>query len=187
MIKAIIFDCFGVLTADSWKEFVATLPAAQRQQASDLNRAYGGSHLSKTEFLRAIYDLTGKQPKDIDGMLDHEATKNTELLKLIATFKPTYKIGLLSNVAGNWIRDRFLTPSEQSLFDDFTFSYEVHMTKPDPRIFALAAERLKLPPSACVLVDDVDYYCDIARQQGMQAVLYQNFYQTKSELQKLLA
>lgn len=186
MVQAIFFDCFGVLTADRWKEFVTTLPEAQHEPASELNRAYGRAQLSKAEFVRAIEELTGKQPDDIDQLLDNEMTKNTELLELIGTLKPKYKIGLLSNVGSNWIRERFLTPDEQKLFDDFTFSYEVGMAKPDPRVFEVAAERLGVTPEASVLVDDVEYYGDIARAVGMQFVLYQNFTQAKAELLKLL-
>ncbi len=186
MIKAIIFDCFGVLTTDTWKEFVATLPESKRQEARALNRAYGGAYLSTSEFRQAIHKLTGKLPKDLDGMRRQETSINTELLKLIAGLKQSYKIGLLSNIASNWIRDSFLTASEQNLFDDFIFSYEVRMTKPDPRIFALAAGRLNVPVEACVLVDDVEYYGEVARQLGMKFVLYRDFQQAKADLQKLL-
>src|SRR5437868_15071308 len=129
MIKAIIFDCFGVLTTDSWQEFVGTLPLPKRQEARILNHAYGSAVLSKPEFLKAIVELTGRQPQDIDSMLDNEMYKNKELLDYIGQLKPKYKIGLLSNVASNWIRDRFLTPEEQALFDEFILSYEVGLTK----------------------------------------------------------
>ena len=186
MVKAIIFDCFGVLTADTWKEFTATLPETVRQAASEINRDYGAGRLNKTEFLRAVQQLTGKTPKDIDKTIDNETTKNTELLDYIAELKKSYKIGLLSNIASNWVREHFLSPDEQKLFDDFIFSYEVGMTKPDTQIFALAAQRLGVSPAACILIDDVEYYCAIARQFGLQAVLYKNFAQTRSDIQKLL-
>lgn len=187
MVQAIIFDCFGVLTADRWKEFVATLPESQRQPARELNRAFGRADLTKTEFLRSIEDLTGRQATDIDQLLDHETGKNTDLLMLIAGLKSKYKIGLLSNVGSNWIRDRFLTMDEQRLFDDFTFSCEVKMAKPDPQIFILAAKRLGVPIESCVMVDDAAYYGEIATQLGMQFVPYQDFEQTKTDLQKILA
>jgi epoxide hydrolase-like predicted phosphatase len=186
MVEAIIFDCFGVLTTDKWREFTATLPEGQHREARELNRAYGAGFIDKAEFRQAIRRLTGKLPEDIDTMLDNETAKNTGLLGYIARLKETYKIGLLSNVASNWIREQFLTPDEQGLFDDVIFSYEVGMTKPDPRIFALAAKRLGVEPAACILVDDVDSTCDSARQFGMQAVLYQNFPQAKADIQKLL-
>ncbi len=186
MTKAIIFDCFGVLTADTWREFAATLPEGQYKKARILNRAYGAADLTKTEFRRAIHDLTGRLPQDIDKLFDHETAKNTELLGYIAELKKSYKIGLLSNVGSNWIRDRFLTPEEQKLFDAFIFSYEVHMTKPDPRMFELAAEELGVPLESCILVDDVDTHCETAQSLGLQAVQYYDFQQVKHDLQRLL-
>jgi HAD superfamily hydrolase (TIGR01509 family) len=187
MVQAIIFDCFGVLTTDKWREFTATLPPEQRDQARELNRAYGGAFIDKTEFLQAIYTLTGKLPEDIEETLDHNMLKNKQLLRLIAELRPAYKIGLLSNVASNWIRDQFLTADEQKLFDDFVFSYEQKMTKPDARLFELAAQRLGVPVTDCVLVDDVERYCSAAGDLGMQAVLYRNFPQARADLMQLLA
>ena len=46
------------------------------------------------------------------------------------------------------------------------------MAKPRPEIFRLAADRLGLPPAACVFVDDWDKNVDAARAVGMQAVLH---------------
>jgi epoxide hydrolase-like predicted phosphatase len=186
MIKAIIFDCFGVLTTDNWKEFVSSLPESQRAEARNLNRAFGAGVLNKQDFFHEILALTGEEPHDTDLLLENEAVKNTELLKFIATLRPKYKIGLLSNVASNWIRDQFLSVEEKKLFDDFVFSYEVGMTKPDPRIFKLAAERLNVEPSEAVLVDDIDYYCAAARDIGLRTVVYKDLKQTKADLKKLL-
>jgi putative hydrolase of the HAD superfamily len=187
MIKAVIVDCFGVLTSDTWKEFVESLPEDQREPAHQLNHAYDRGHISKSEFLDAVQDLTGRQPSYVDEKLDNETTKNTDLLAYIAELRQRgYKIGLLSNIATNWIRDHFLTDAEQALFDEFVFSYEVGLTKPDPRIFQLMAERLGAEPAACIMIDDIDSYCAAAREQGMQAVQYQSFEQLKAELEPLL-
>jgi putative hydrolase of the HAD superfamily len=190
MIQAIIFDCFGVLTTDLWREFTATLPDAQRRKAGRLNQAYCSGSLTSEEFLEAVADLTGTPQGRVRNIITNEgagANKNTRLLALIAVLKRSYKIALLSNVASSWVRDDFLTAEEQKLFDSFTFSYEVGLAKPDPRMFRLAAKRLDVPPSACVLVDDVERYCDVARELGMQTILYQNFPQAKLDLEQTLA
>jgi len=187
MIKAVIFDCFGVLTIDTWREFVASLPSDERGQASELNRAFGAGFVTKKDFQEEIQLLTGRQPTDIDNTKhDHQVTKNTALLKYIASIKNDYKIGLLSNVASDWIKENFLSDDEQKLFDDFIFSHQVKMTKPEPQIFSLAAERLGVLPEECVLVDDIERYCRAAEAQGMKAVCYKDFGQTKNELQQLL-
>lgn len=187
MIKAILFDCFGVLTADTWREFTATLPDEQRAQASELNRQYGAAYISKDDFLQAIEELTGNRPDHIDRLIDNETTKNLALLDYIASLKAQYKVALVSNVGTNWIRENFLTQDEQKLFDEFILSYEVRVAKPDPEIFRISADRLGVELSECVLIDDVEYYCQIAESIGMKAVCYEDFKQAKTEIDKLLA
>jgi FMN phosphatase YigB (HAD superfamily) len=46
------------------------------------------------------------------------------------------------------------------------------MAKPDPAIYAIAAERLGLEPAACVFIDDLDRNVEAARAAGMSAVHY---------------
>lgn len=177
-----------MLTADKWREFAATLPPEQRVQARELNHAYGASFLTKDAFFEAIRELTGKLPADNDSLPDGGmSTKNKPLLAYIAELKQSYKIGLLSNVASNWIRDHFLTSQEQKLFDAYILSYEVRMTKPDPRIFHLAAERLGVELGECLLVDDVERYGEAAKQVGMHFVHYQDFVQARAAIEHLLA
>lgn len=187
MIKALLFDCFGVLTADTWREFTATLPDDQRAEASELNRQYGAAYISKEEFLQAIDKLTGHRPDHIDRLIDNESTKNLVLLDYIRAQKPNYKIALVSNVGSNWIREQFLTSEEQGLFDEFILSYEVRAAKPDPEIFRVAADKLGVELNECVLIDDVEYYCQVAQTIGMQAICYEDFSQMQTELDKLLA
>jgi epoxide hydrolase-like predicted phosphatase len=187
VIQAIIFDCFGVLTADIWHEFVLSLPDSQRAPADQINRAYDAGLITLDERLRHVRELTGHEPPDITAQLGVQSGKNTQLLNYIATLKTRYKIGMLSNIGTNWIRDEFLTVAEQALFDDMVFSFQVHLSKPDPQIFEIAAQRLGVDPDACVLIDDVLPYCTVAKELSMQAIVYNNFSQMRTELEKILA
>lgn len=49
-------------------------------------------------------------------------------------------------------------------------SDRVGLRKPDPEIFLLAAERLALPASACVFVDDVARYLPPAQRLGIGTI-----------------
>jgi putative hydrolase of the HAD superfamily len=118
--------------------------------------------------------------------LDNEIAKNEELLAYIKEIKPYYKIGLLSNIGSNWIRNSFLSDEEQNLFDEMVLSYEVSMAKPDPEIFELVAKRLGETPSECIMVDDSEGHSSAAGETGMTAIVYKNFEQLKSELDPLL-
>ncbi|HXR50456.1 MAG TPA: HAD family phosphatase [Verrucomicrobiae bacterium] len=189
MIKAVIFDCFGVLTTDNWQKFLSSLPEeADLESAREAHRAYDKGLLSKQEAAEQIQAATGKSFTEIDDASNDEIVKNTPLLEYVRELhQEGYKTSILSNVASNWIREQLLTPDEQAYFDDFLLSHEVGLTKPDPRMFKLAAERLDIELQKAVLVDDKESYCTAARELGMQVVWYQDFKQMKAELKQLLA
>jgi putative hydrolase of the HAD superfamily len=60
----------------------------------------------------------------------------------------------------------------EELFDAWVISSEVGLRKPDPAIYALAAERIGLEPAACVFVDDLPGNLKPARAIGMATVLH---------------
>lgn len=188
-MKAIIFDCFGVLTIDAWLAFIGSLPPGVDVGAvREVHRAYTAGLITKEENTARIHELAGQTFPELEDMPEGTMTKNTALVEYIAQLKQQgYKIGLLSNVASSWIRDSFLSPQEQKLFDDMVFSFEVGIIKPDPRIFHLACERLGVELSEAVLVDDIEHYCTAARGQGMQAIQYKDLKQLQAELKILLS
>jgi epoxide hydrolase-like predicted phosphatase len=188
VIKAIVFDCFGVLATDTWRAFLDALPEdVDIEKARALNHAVDGGVITQEEFLAGVKEITGSEPPDIKQMSSGEIAKNTQLLEYIKQLKEKYSIGLLSNISSNWVRDYFLTPKEQKLFDVMVFSFEVGMTKPDPRIFWLICKRLGVEPHEAVLIDDIDRYCRAAEAEGMQAVVYDNLKQLKAELDVVLS
>jgi epoxide hydrolase-like predicted phosphatase len=71
------------------------------------------------------------------------------------------------------------------LFDVVVISGEVGMRKPESRIFHLAAERLGLPPRACVFVDDLAPNVRGAAAVGMVGVHHVTPQQTIEELEAL--
>ena len=187
MIKAIIFDCFGVLTSDLWKEFCAGLPAGVNvDRARELNRQYDAAVISRKEFFDQVHVVTGHRPPEVESLLGETATKNKHLLEYIKKLKKTYKIGLLSNVGSNWITDEFLNEDERLLFDDIIFSHSVLLAKPDPEIFHLAAERIGSAEENIVFIDDSEGHCLSAQSTGMQAIVYKDFVDMKRQLEQLL-
>lgn len=187
MIKAIIFDCFGVLTVDSWHAFLDSLPpGADIQRARDLNRAFDSGFISHDEFFDGVQQLTGHRPPDVESISADSIVKNHALIEHIKQLKPNYKIGILSNISSDWITRELLDAQEQELFDDMMFSYQVGMAKPDLQIFHLACERLGVDPTDAVMIDDVERNITAARDIGMQGVVYKNFADYEVELNSLL-
>jgi epoxide hydrolase-like predicted phosphatase len=80
------------------------------------------------------------------------------------------RTGLLSNSWGDALAyDRALL---EELFDGWVISSEVGLRKPDPAIYALAADRIRMPAEACVYVDDLPGNLKPARALGMATVLH---------------
>lgn len=187
MIKAVIFDCFGVLTADKWREFVDNLPPeANISRARELNHQYDAGLIDLGQFMDQVEEATGHRPEQIERLLDNETVKNDALIDYIRELKPNYKIGLLSNIATDWITAKFLTQEEAQLFDGMVFSYMAGTTKPDPEIYKLICNKLDVDPQNVVFIDDVEDYCEAAKQLGISAVHYTGFNQMKSELEPIL-
>jgi putative hydrolase of the HAD superfamily len=189
MIQAVIFDCFGVLTTDTWRVFMESLPPeADAEATRQAHRAYNSGLLSKQACTERIQAATGGQIfTELDDTVAGDMTKNKQLLEYIGNLHSRgFKISILSNVGSNWIREQLLTPEEQAWIDDFVFSYEVHLIKPDERMYRLACDRLNVQPAEALFVDDKEPYCAAARTVGLQAVCYQDFAQTKRDIEQSL-
>jgi epoxide hydrolase-like predicted phosphatase len=188
VIKAIIFDCFGVLVEDSLQTFYKTyLPDKSEtvQQIQALDHQSTEGKITYDELLDHIAKLTGVERAEAKHFLEQNPP-NLPLFDYIASeLKPQYKLGFLSNAADDWLGELF-TLEQLALFDDFVLSYQHNMRKPDVAIFELAANRLGVSPNECVLVDDIEAYCQGAREVGMQTVQYASLNQAKSDLEAII-
>lgn len=188
MIKAVIFDCFGVLVRGSLEPFIekhfGTDPENQ-EAMRHLDHLASRGVLTEAEYLEKVAEITGLTAEQVDAELDQNPANKPLFTYIRDELKPKYKIGFLSNAYDNWLNHLF-TPEQQQLFDSVVLSYDVHMAKPDPRIYHLAADKLGLEPQECIFVDDIAEYCDAAREVGMHAVHYQNLDQCTREIQTIL-
>ncbi len=104
MIKAIIFDFYGVLVRDGWLPFKEQYFRHDQNlwnQATKLNQAADRGIISYEDFLVEIAALAGITPEAVREQTVSTETNN-ELLSLIEKrIKPKYKICMLSNAAVN--------------------------------------------------------------------------------------
>ncbi len=56
------------------------------------------------------------------------------------------------------------------LFDAIVSAEDVTAGKPDPQVFVKAAERLGVPPSRCIVVEDAAAGIEAARRAGMRSI-----------------
>jgi len=67
----------------------------------------------------------------------------------------------------------------------FFLSYEMKVSKPDPRYYQIVLERLALPPDSVVFIDDLEENVEGAKAAGMNALLFTNPEELKAELEDL--
>ena len=110
---------------------------------------------------------------------------NTELIDRIAEFKKQYKIAIISNYTKE-LRERLASQNILDLFDEIVISGEVGYQKPQPEIFAILCERLNIPMSELVFIDDTEQSLKNATQIGYTPILYVDNKQLDEDLAKIL-
>lgn len=189
MIKAIIFDCFGVLVAPSLEPFINTYLAhdeEKRKQALALDKLASTGKISFDQQLREYSHLAGISMHETRQFMENNP-RNVQLLSYIKTeLEPVYKIGMLSNAGDDWLDELFLA-EDIRLFDAVVLSYQVGYAKPAPQIYETMVSKLGVKFEESIFVDDLQRYVDGAKRLGMQAITYKDFASFQKELKALLS
>lgn len=188
MIKAVIFDCFGVLYSRSRADFYAQkMPNFEEHRGllKDLGNQADYGLISEQDYYDEVANITGIDANEIkEGLGSH--TKNVKLIEYIKQLGTTYNIGLISNISRGAMDSYFSKDELGELFDDVVLSSDVGMIKPHPEIFELAAERLGFDPSECVFIDDIEDNVKGAISIGMIGIVYTDVNKLIADLSHLL-
>ncbi len=181
-IKGLIFDYGGVLWDMRWDvstELARTHGLDERavvetlyghEMWRDIEIGIGDREAWLRESHARLESLAGRAMPPLHQHWRAEQRWITPNIDLIRRLRPPYRTAVLSN-ADRTLRARFeAVDGLLDLFDDFVCSADIGMAKPDPRIYALAAQRLGLPLGECVFIDDLDRNIDAAREVGMHGV-----------------
>lgn len=191
MIKAIIFDCFGVLLGNAYKLHLAEVERIDPVRATQIraiNHASDMGILTREETAENIAALFDMDPDEFLHEQDQMEVPNYELLHFIAELKKTYKVGLLSNISSRErLSIRFTNGELESHFHTVVASGDEGVVKPQPEIYLITATRLGVLPSECVMIDDIAEFCQGAREVGMQAIQFTSTTQCIDDLTALLA
>jgi len=184
LIKAIIFDCFGVLAEDGWIPLKRKYVGDNEQLAQEIADLGKQNEYGFIDNESHLHKMAGLMKVDANILREGlgKRVPNEDLFDFITSkLKPKYKIGLMTNANYDVLNDLF-TPEQASIFDASVMSYESRMIKPDKRMFELMAERLGVTMEECLFVDDLDKYTVVAEEYGMKAVCYKTLEQAKAEI-----
>lgn len=198
-IKAVIFDMDGIildtepLLAKYWcmaaNEFgfpmeyrhALELRSLAGEYASPLLKKYFGDSFDYTlvrnrrkELMEQDIEKNGlKKKKGIDTLLDY--LDGTPLHKAVATATDIERATRYLNMIGLFDR-----------FDSICCGPMVEHGKPSPDIYLFSAEKLGLPPSECVAVEDSPNGITSAYRAGMLPIMIPDLSQPDEELKKML-
>jgi putative hydrolase of the HAD superfamily len=198
-IRAVLFDYGLVLSAPpdpaAWERMKAILgadEAAMHGAYWRFRRGYDLGALSGQAYWHAVADELGRTLNDATERALIEAdvdlwTQPNEAMIAFARSLPGrgLKRGLLSNIGDameTGVMERCPWLAE---FDHRTFSHRLLIAKPDPAIYAHAAQGLGLRPEEIVFLDDRPENIAAARAAGMHAVEYSDHARFVEELGRL--
>ena len=186
MIKEIIFDCFGVLTQDSWLAFLDEYATKDNiDELKYFNYQFDRGNISLDDFVEQASIIVGINKDKAFLVIASSHHPNKKLFTYIRELKESkLDLGIISNVGrelSEYLPDKYL-----QLFDRITLSYKAGSTKPSPEIYRVHLSKSGYKPDEVVFIDDREINCDGAKALGIKTILFQNFEQTKDELEKLL-
>lgn len=186
-IKAVIFDCFGVLVMAGNGLLYRDYP----QFASDIEKLKllsDSGEVSRLEFNQTISKLTGLTTEQADERYWGNNKYVQPMIDFVKELKTSgkCKTGLLSNINRDWMDKILPVFNEKNLFDAMVLSGDIHLVKPDPDIFRLMAVKLDLEPKECIMIDDMEINIVGAERAGMKGIVYISLEQTRLEIDQLL-
>jgi len=198
-LKGLLVDFGGVLTTNVWDSFRAFCDAEglerervkklfrEDPEALALLRRLETGELDEDEFSAGFGPLLGIPSERHEGLVDRLFAGMEPEESMLEALRRARRAGLRTGMISNsWGGGRYDRSMFDELFDGVVISGEVGLHKPQPQIFELGAERVGLPPSKCVFVDDLEENCDGAEAVGMVSVLHRGADQTIERLEELL-
>jgi len=190
MIKAIVFDCFGVVITDVFRAMHDELRSRDPQTADkidglvdELNRGT----LPRPDFMNRVSVLFGISTDELRTRVESTEAKNKAVFEYILELRKHYKTAMLTNLSPEGFGRRFTQEEMNTYFDAVVLSGEIGYIKPEPEAYEITAEKLGVQLNECVMVDDRQICITGAEAVGMQGVLYDNLQQFKADLAKLIA
>lgn len=186
MIRAIIFDCFGVLYHSSIDELHRLCPADRHDELHDVRLQRDRGYLNYQEYLIEVAKLLDSTYDQVKQITEESHVRNQGLIDYIrAVDRTRFKVGMLSNIGDTVIERLFSEDELTELFDSAALSYQVGMVKPDPAIFRLMADQIGCGLDECVMIDDIEDNCKGAEAVGMRSIHHIDTHSTLALLERM--
>ena len=201
-IEAVIFDFGGVLTTSPFEAF-ARFETERSLPAGIIRRTNAANHLENAwaKFERAEIDIEafdrlfaaeslalGAEVRGRDVLPLLQGDLRPEMVEALKRINATFKTGCITNnlpanAIGSMTGRTLYVAEVMALFDHVIESAKIGLRKPDPRIYRMMVEALKVEPARCVYLDDLGVNLKPAREMGMITIKVMSAAQAIAELE----
>ena len=184
-IEHIIFDLGGVLLnidmgriSAGFDEMMHPNGEARKQVRDQIVPAYETGAISTSQFLASLnpYLKAGFGSEDIIRVWNSIILDMpVERLKMLTELRKNYRVHLLSNINdlhANCFEQNFrkwFAEDPRNYFDQFFYSHQIGMRKPDVSTYIWVINQLKSEPEKTIFIDDMPENIEGARDAGINA------------------
>ena len=182
MIKNIIFDVGDVLLEYRWKDML-------KDYGLPDDEAYKVGKLMFNDNLWHEFDLANMTHDEIVGQYLKNYPDYAEVMQWFMTHgelmhvkredvwekvqklkEKGYGIYILSNYSQELFEKHTKDAPFISLADGIVVSYQIHITKPDEKIYRYLLDKYNLKAEECIFFDDREENTEAARKLGIEAI-----------------
>ncbi len=193
MIKLILFDMGGIIhnnTSGGYVDYLCKASGKNKDEVVGIVKpittklSISAIELSEAEALMAEQlGIKREEIRFIDYYIENLKI-NRQNVEFIRSLKTRYKIASLTNNEEN--RYKYALSLLGSNFFDFEFSSSrIHYRKPDKRVYEFVKENTGFEYNEMLFIEDTDENLSIARDIGINTILFDSLEGMKENLEKL--
>ena len=195
MIRGIAFDWGGIFTQGTFDsdavEKLADVAGVERQLVHEayfpLMEEFEVGAFDLGGFVDRFVARTGSRTDEelIASTFMSSGIERTAMYDILAAIPAGYTVGMLSNNVPA-LCDRVRSDLRMERIEQFVFSNEIGVRKPDSRAYAALQTVMGLPPQETVFIDDNAQNIQAAREFGFQGILLDSMEHFASQWRELL-
>jgi len=176
MIKAIVFDWYGVCTKEGWSNRTARELSFKyvlseekvKKEIKELFPLFVTGKIGSEEYLKQLSIKLGVRVKE--NIFESLPELNLDVLNQVRHLKKSYKTILFT---GNFkpVFENYQKKIDlKEYFEDIFLSYEYGRKKNDPEMWKIILSKTRLKNSEIIFVDDNQEYLKVAKEQGIKTL-----------------
>jgi len=185
MYDTILIDFFGVIDSSLYDSWLGRHGYTRSGEFADISDSTDSGQMTMQQFFDQLGELSGIPSEEIKKDFKAHESINVELLQLLKKLRANYKIVLVSNASGSYLRDILKRYNLEPIFTEVIISGEIGIIKPSPEIFEYALDKVGSITKKSIFIDDRMPNVKAAEELGIKSIEYKGVVSLKQILSGL--